>query len=261
MYLRREFPLIASEIGQVSIGMKSSHALATVDPWWFWSKAAPLSQAYVRFAPIDKAGRYHELSETHSWPAIVGRVGQRMSEGAEGWGALRDSTLQGGELDGLRDELRSACFRYVHTGALKAYGFAIPRAPDDPPQPVPPDLWDGTVNWERSTLQGNGLKMEGVRLIPPHWEDQLVARQATATNRRGPGRRSREDHIREAFDALCKSGQIDFNRPMNRTFEPIRCWVLAKLPNDPDEAKGLNDKTIAKTIREDFNARKEGSKL
>lgn len=249
------------ESGEICIRMNSDHALAAMDTWLFWKMAIPLAQAYLRFAPQGRTERYQDLLGTHSWHSIPGRVLERISDGVDGWAALQDFTSQPGQLHSLIDELRSDCVRHVHTGALNAYGFAVPRTPADLPRLVPPDLWSGTVRWERSILECNGLKMEGIRLIPPHWEDQLVTRQVTSSDRTGPGRRSRESQILEAFDALCESGQIDFTKPMKWTFEPIRSRVLAKYPEDPDGAKGLSDKTIAKTIRVEFTARKSDSKL
>lgn len=233
--------------------------MSDMDTWLFWNRAVPLSHAYVAFAPKDKAERHKHLAEHNGLPGILDRMSQQVQKGKSAGEAFRASYDPSNDLRELREELLSDCLKRLRKGQLKAYGFATPRRPSDSPQPVPPDLWNGIIGWDSSKVRSDSLTMEAVRLIPPHWETELLAQQVSAGSDMRPGRPSRGDQIVEAFEALDEAGQIDYAAPMAQTFDPIRNRVQA---THPDEGtKGLSEKTIAKTISARFNERKESSNL
>lgn len=226
-----------------------------------WKNAVALEEAYVRYAHKEDADRYRSLSAENSLTAMIERAEKRLQDGEAGWDALSNSVGPYSELSELRQKLCQQCRAWVTAGKLKAYGFAVPRHPNDEPLEVPDYLWDGFINWDRSKVENHGLKMEGIRLILPTWIERLFAEASAQPEGRGPGRRSRKSQIMQAFEALDRLDQIDYEKPMAKIFPRIREMVLQAHSGDPDGEKGLDDKTIAKHLGKPFNARKANSKL
>ncbi len=67
------------------------------------------------------------------------------------------------------------------------------------------------------------------------------------------GRPSRRKEIREAYDELVETGEIDFDRPKTATYEPIRQKVRKDLG---DEVAGLGDEAIRIVIAPLFGSAK-----
>lgn len=227
----------------------------------FWEKAIPLAQAFIAFAPRDDAERYRELSADTSWLATLERTQQKVKAGAAIPDAFSQSVGPTGTISELRTKLQNQCLSWIRTGRLIAYGFAVPRKPDDMPIEIPCDLWDGLVKWDSSAVGRHGLRIEGVRLILPVQIEQIRAELSAQLEGRGQGRRTRKPQILEAFDALHRLGEIDYTGQMASCCPVIREWVMLKYPDDPDGEKGLDEKTVAKHIRALFNAQKADSKL
>lgn len=227
----------------------------------YWEKAIPLAQAYITFAHREDADRYRELMSETSLIAILERAKQKADAGEPGLEALSKSMGPMNSRSELRRNLEDQCLNWIKTGKLRAYGFTVPRKPDDEPTEVPRDFWGDFVKWDSSTIERHGLRIEGIRLIPPSWIDRIRADLSAQPEGRGQGRRTRKPHILEAFEALNRLDEIDYAKAMAIYFPAIREWVKLTYPDDPDGEKGLDDKTIAKHIRNPFKARKENSKL
>ena len=227
----------------------------------FWEKAVPLNRAFVSFARSEDAERYRDLVDSTSVVAILERAKQNVAAGEEPAKALSRAAGRGGELIDFRRKLEKQCIDWVKLGRLVAYGFANPRKPADDPVKVPADLWDGFVNWNKSTVEYNGLKMQGVRLIQHTMIEKTRGALPPSSEGRGQGRRTRKPQILVAFEALYGDGLIDFEKPMAELYPQIREWVLHAHPDDPDGEKGLDNKTIQKHIAKLFQSRKHDSKL
>ncbi len=214
-----------------------------MNTWKLWERGIWLSRAPVICASKAKRERHRQLQEVGGFLPML----QRWAERVQAKTPLAEAVAPVPEADELRqltNEMQRDIVRWVQDGKLKAYGFGVPRRPEDAPQPVPLDLWSGTIGWGRSILAANGLRMEGVRLL-------LLESDKHLRGGRSPGRPSREAQILEAFDTLQASGQVDRTRPMAHLFEPIRQLVRDKHPTNKTD-QGLNDKTIARVIRERF---------
>jgi hypothetical protein len=228
-----------------------------MDAWLLWRRAIPLAQAYVRFARPEVLQRHQQLSEAVGGCRLLERLNERLAAGESFVDALRGPVPRIQELWSLEEQMQQEFVSWVRKHILKAYGFVIPRRPSDAPQPVPDDLWNGRIVWRASIILANGLEMHGVRLMPRHWEEQILAAQPEAkATRGGPGRPSRRAEILEAFEALDAAGRIDYREPMTRLFPAIRQWLKERDPQ-AEADWGLHDKTIAKTIRTAFRSKRK----
>ena len=144
-------------------------------------------------------------------------------------------------------QMRLQVVRWVSDGTLKAFGYPAGRKPDDVPVPVPDDLWACTVDWGNSRVTGNGLTMEGVRLIlksslPP----MLASLNTSGTNIDGRGGRpSRADEIAEAYKALSKNGEITPDMSLKVAAGKVRATLIQRTGIE----RGLHEETIRPIIK------------
>ena len=130
----------------------------------------------------------------------------------------------------------------VTSGRIQTIGFRSPRQPESTPKFIPPDTWEGWVDWQQGTVSANGMTFVGVRIAP---RDMLSNSQETERN---IGRPSKKDQLVEAFHALRKDGLVDFSGPMNVNYPVVRRWVQMNYPGMKNEEQGLGDKTMARVI-------------
>lgn len=251
--------IAASDIRQ------SQKRIGGVSTSLFWNHGVPLSRAWRRFAESAKLQRLKVLEASGS-PA---QTLQAFADALTGAGdeALNAVSARAGESISLQTKMRSDLLRWLHSGHVRAYGYPVPRVPQDPPQLVPSDLWSSAntcVRWEKDEVEGNGLKMAGVRLVITRWEKELLAKAATGTpapDIRSPGRPGVDWPVQEAFAALAESGCIDCERPMTNYHQAVRDWLVARYPDAAHEFEGLNGRTITNHTRALFSDLCRGKKL
>lgn len=221
-----------------------------------WQRGIPLSQAFYRFMPRDVQEQWKSLSEANSNLTIARKLNDIVSQSVQTepgqvmkqFAGLVDHDASRARST-LEDQLKAQCLNWIRTDALKAYGFPTPRKVSDEPSEVPADLWGGSVIWHKNTIEANGLRIEAVRIVQasPPQEDHT----------KKPGRPSRRDEIFQAYAELKERNAIDFETASLKSIcTQIQGHLLARSPSHPDGTKGIGDKAIERTIRDDVNGEK-----
>lgn len=224
-----------------------------------WSHALPLSTAYIQLADKPSRDRHAELQEQTSIFAIAERA---TDYGDQSKDLALDERLKGlhaagvlgpmSELEALECKLKDRIIASIKRGLLKAVGYAVPRKPADMPVEVPPDLWAGRVSWERNSVEGNGLRVEAVRVFPASW---------LKTPAKVQGRPSRQDEIAAAYSELKQAHRIDYaSATLASIALQVQAQILAQHPNHPEGLRGVGEKAIQLAIADDVRAEKAARK-
>ncbi|MEQ8268304.1 MAG: hypothetical protein RH982_14005 [Parvibaculum sp.] len=233
--------------------------MAGRDIYFFWSRGFPLTTAYYRLAPKEQKERYLELSKATSFVAIVPRL-EAYTEEVKGrspdefWRGIGQSEILGptGERSNLANQLKSQLRTWIDSGKLRVFGFATPRQPTDTPVEVPADLWNSYLSWDRDYIEGNGLRIEALRVIPTHWLQDKVKRA---------GRPSRADEIQRAYLDLKKHNNVNFGRDSLKAISAqVQKHIVHLNPSHPDGLKGIGEKAIQLAIADDVRAEKDAWK-
>ncbi len=118
-----------------------------------------IQEAIARFSDAEMWSAYRAAGRKipRLAPAIVGSLRHRELE--------QDRQL----FKCLGWKLRHAFQDKLQRGELFAYGYSIPRSPDDARVPVPVDLWHdrAKISWENSSISADGLEFVSVRIYGP----------------------------------------------------------------------------------------------
>ncbi len=166
---------------------------------------------------------------------------------------------KGQAIQALRDNL----IRLLSLERLKAYGYVVPRDPDDAPRSIPPDVWSGEIDWKLSGVTGQGLSFVSVRVISSKLADEIRTRHVTKflpELKRRQGRPSKKAVIVEAFDALVDGGMLDPSKPMTVAANQVRRWLAERYPHDAARMGSLHDETIRRAIASKFKTLKKSTK-
>ncbi|MBF0446380.1 MAG: hypothetical protein HQL68_12400, partial [Magnetococcales bacterium] len=141
--------------------------------------------------------------------------------------------------------------------------FVSPRKLEDDPVLIPADIWSGFVDWKSSSVEGNGLKIVAVRVVPFHWLEQAVTErsQDIKSNKNAGRPNSRSILIIKAYDALVAESAIDYSLKFTVLTDQIRLWVANNSPEHPDLYKELKYNTIYKVLKDVFQEDKKNKSL
>lgn len=162
-------------------------------------------------------------------------------------------TEPGRQLHAAEEEIK----QQLTKGTLLGVGFVPPRSVTDTPTAIPSDLWAlAKFNYDKSEIQSGSLKFENVRIAKLPANEQ-VTQPAPVGNvysfsrkpRRPVGRPTSQDKIREAYEELKASDDIDFAKPMSHAYPLIQDRLAAKYNTD----KGFKDEAVRKAISDDFH--------
>jgi len=224
-----------------------------MDALAIWNKGVLLSDAHRYIGPPEKVKTYRQYAAQASKESILNRIQDNIDSGVTGWDILKDVTGPKTPKADLEREIRGHIVTMARQKKLLAYGYALPRRPDDNPIAIPLDLWETFVHWDKNRLEANGLRIESVRLTLPSWIEEDLASEEIL---RSAGRPSRSPQIIAAFRALSDGGQLDFDKPASHSYPAVRKWVQAHYPDDVDPKRGLSDKALEKHFNPLFMERR-----
>ncbi|MBF0169332.1 MAG: hypothetical protein HQL45_17130 [Alphaproteobacteria bacterium] len=220
----------------------------------------PLASAWKRFGNPEKTAEFERLSPQVHWTNGIAMALEAMKtmdhERAKSYGNLVERVRN------IEADLYSAFFQGIRTGRLKAYGYQVPRSVNDNPKEVPKDLWGCEVLWDKSEIEGNGLKMSGVRVVrvdPSLSLPMLEMHEKPVLKKLG--RPSKVPLIEEAFNELAREGTVSDQPRLAPLISVVRAKVHALHPELKGDMKGLGEEAIRKTIRPLFEAHKLSHKL
>ena len=209
-----------------------------------WAKGVPLYQALFRFGDSARANRLVQIQKSH--PLI--RAMTALTKSLENKAPVLDdadyqnSISENSEALKLRRGLERQLLANIKARNLVALGFALPREPSDEPVIVPHDVWGGKINWQQSSVTGNGLEFAAVRISAERSE------QTSTILGRRPGRPSRRDHAIKAFRVLDAEGKIDRNASLSVHFEMIRERANELFPGEDDPKRGLGKHVLYQVL-------------
>lgn len=219
---------------------------------FYWSRGFQLSKAFHQLATKEQKTKYEELSRAVSLSSMVPRFQAYAEQSKENppeefWKGVQSANVLGptSEHSNLVDQLKTQTRTWIRTGKLRVFGFAKPRQPTDKPIEVPADLWNGFLSWDKEYIEGNGLRIEGLRAIPAHWLQKESKR---------PGRPTRVPEIMRAYLELKQAQKIDFTQPIKTIALQVRAHILSR-PGVTDES-GLGGLAVQRAIGDDVRAEK-----
>ncbi len=108
---------------------------------------------------------------------------------------------------------------------LFAYGYSIPRKADDKPNLIPFDvIVNGEINWDNSSIKGNGLEFVGVTVFKKPLINELnessnsieIKKESIDTLNKGKGRPSNKELIKSYYKK--EKTNIDFSKSKNKIY-------------------------------------------
>ena len=180
-------------------GLTIQEAIARFSDAEMWSAHRAAGRKIPRFAPaIVGSLRHRELKQDR----------QRLK--CLGW------------------KLRHAFQDKLQRGELFAYGYSIPRSPDDARVRVPADLWHdrAKINWETSSISADGLEFVSVRILE---KDRPVPVNPYRTGL--PGKPSIRHLILGELERRVKAGNL---KPiLAHEAKALREWAESTHPKAP----------------------------
>lgn len=146
----------------------------------------------------------------------------------------------------VEDEQKRLVLAAVKQGALLAYGYQAPRRLEDQPVAVPLALWRQVVRWNTNEIEGEGLKIIGVRLISLRTVQSLCNDSPPAQDR---GRPTREPEILAAYDTLIRSGIVKPDDTVKTKAAAIRAHVKSQHAGPDSRTDGLSDEAIRRALK------------
>lgn len=212
-----------------------------------WKRGVDLSRARQHFATPEQQEAYADLSKGHSGIEVIANViAAATGNQDQDFGKLQERAAQ---FSDLNTQLKRQLLHWLSSEILIALGFSYPRQPDDLPCLIPIDLWAQSVGWDKSKVEGNGLRIDAVRILHPQW----IGGTESTESSKSPGRPSKVPMILEAYESLLGSQKIDFSAPKKSAVRQIRDWISTNHPDQFENGKGLGDEVIRRTIAERFD--------
>ena len=150
-------------------------------------------------------------------------------------------------------------------GSWYVTGFRTPFDPNKDAERIPAHLWNVlALHLDTNIASGGGLEYHGLRFYEGEYERRLTAAPSPyasdplagkADRPREAGRPSLKLEIEAAYQDLHDAGEIDFNAPKKRLYEPIREKVRER-KGAPGLQQGLGDEAIRQFIHPLFEADK-----
>lgn len=235
-----------------------------------WSCGLPLDDAADRAAPL----RLHDQLKK-AFPVLDQTAVKEIPADA-GWAerVVALAVTVKPVIDHFQDraavcaEIRDNLLMNIENGTLIALGYALPRKFDDFPTEIPIDIWEGKIDWLNSSVCGNGLEFSAVRIARRKWlakfHEQITPLQippllvvSLKSESRNSGRPNLRNEIWISYEKLNREQEIQFNKPMTRSYERIRATVKLLFPEKIDGNRMLGDEAIRKVIFEDFRKQRD----
>jgi hypothetical protein len=211
----------------------------SAQPWW--PKCISLSQVLGRLGPPDVRQRYADLREETSTLAVLRSVLEH-GEVIDGLGAASARLSAFRE---VQDGQKRLVLEAIRQGTLLAYGYEHPRRIADRPVAVPLTLWRHRVHWDKGEIEGEGIKVIGVRVVTLKTVQALNHDTPQPKDR---GRPTREAQILAAHDLLLETGIIKQNDTFKAKAATIRAHVLSQEGKPSSRTDGLSDETIRRVL-------------
>ena len=225
-----------------------------------WNKGLSLGAASYRFAHPQLKAEYDERRNAKMpklatpepipdarWWEMVGAMFEAYQPIAEARGEIAKADQR------LKDYL----MQLIGNGQVLAFGYALPRAPEDFPVRVPLDVWSGKIDWYASTVKGNGLEFVAVRVLPIRFVQEFAPQKLLPPEEKKSGRPSIQQEIFEAYESLKGQGAINFDASMKSHYPLIRDFLCKAYPDKAGQFQYLADETIRRVITDDFNTNKQ----
>ena len=179
----------------------------------------------------------------------------------------------------VRFEMRNWLLEQLTHNRFAAYGYYIPvdrgRRPDDIPVQIPADvLKDRFIKWDKSEVDGAGLKFVSVRIIRVKRAIEISAVSRSAISNLTPNskpespqkilsqknRVGRPDFGKEIYGTyrqLNQEGKIDFTKPMTVAIKEIQRALPRYYPDAIAAQRQPDQETIRRRIVAEFKERKK----
>lgn len=237
--------------------------IATLEPD-IWEQGVPLEDAPYAFAPehLQEAYDGSQLPGIAPFLIPIAQVALAVSKvkGPDGDPKLKEMARQ---IQISKDrlgvnvtiylEMRDRFMSRFQQGAFVAYGYAIPRDPNDRLVKIPKDVFEVKyINWENSAIKGNGLEFASVlvfeRDLAPEI-DALLAKKSPAQGtgiKRGPP--SSSVVIEQAVRSLIDQGQLPNHNQQKENVGLVRERIHQMHPGEFPHDRGLGHESIRKVL-------------
>ncbi|SEL40683.1 hypothetical protein [Pacificibacter marinus] len=208
-----------------------------------------LSKAWLTYAQPDLKAQWQELHQQSGTDLIKqdaieaaktdGDMSAKVAHALSSFSKLTNARRT------LEHTLQANILSYVSSGHIHSFGYELPRSLSSAPVTIPKPAWAGTCDWEASTLSFRGLEFVDVRLTTNRIRNEILERgnvDKTPTN--PAGRPGVGAAIKEAFNALHKTGQIDPQASQSSHYPKVRAWLELNKPDLPVPPASISDKTF-----------------
>lgn len=224
----------------------------------FWQRAMPIGQAYYRLDRSEVSQKYQSyFPRTFGLNVITCGISEALGKLEAIDKRWRISTSEVAAFHDLGNQLRKALVARVLDDELTLIGFVNPRGIADCPKCVPKDLVARGIDWDNGRVQGQGLRIDEVRVFPVEWIRRRLRSRATeiaAIEAPKRGRPTKRDTITAAFDACLASNLIDLEASKLVAATMVQNWIKAHAPDDFGDGRGLGLDIIRRTISQRFDA-------
>lgn len=211
----------------------------------YWNCAISMRKALIAIPPKDWVEEFQKLQKQSATPVYLASINKSVESGRSFSESVLEAQSVSEKFRVSQERLERYVLKYIKSGELIAAGFSLPRRASDSPEFIPDDVWGGYVDWDKGTIEANGLSVVEVRLTHPSW---LLRSQMDSPPTRGRGRPSRKADVLTAFNALLELGKINLNGPMKANYGVVRAYVMQEFPNNDNDDTGLSDTYLAQEI-------------
>lgn len=222
-------------------------------PLGLWERGLSLEKALFRFGDKKTIDRYEQLISSQPLWRVMSTLTEVINKKPNAFEKSSKASKDLSEQRDLRQKLEQNLLKQAAKGTLIGFGYSIPRSVNDQPTEIPKDIWQGSINWDQSTIRGSGLEFVSVRIVHSKWINEIASELVSKGAGRLPGRRSRRSQIQEAIKALDKAGKINTSESIRSHFPLIVDWIHERYPKDPDGDKGLGEKVLYEELSAFFN--------
>ena len=212
-----------------------------------------LTEAWLRYAQPDLKAEWQELQKSSAIEALT--KGAEVAANMEGDAATKFAHAFAGSQSilsargNLERRLKANILSYVANGHLHGFGFELPRSLSSVPVTIPKAAWAGKCDWKSGTLSFRGLEFVDIRLTTNRIRNEILERGNVDMNAPAPvGRPSVSQDIKDAFNALAASGEIDTAKSLKSHDPKVRHWLELNRPNLHISPKYISNETIRKNI-------------
>lgn len=231
-----------------------------------WRAGVPLQSAWEAYAAPDARARWEAIKGNSFLQAFVSGL-EAISESDMGAGEKFQASLapvasMASEQNEVRGAMRDALSGYIREGHLFGFGFEPPRKLASVPVGVPQQIWQGRIEWDKSTVELGSLRFIEVRLITRQARNVILERPSPVARESVPtrGRPAVGPHIEAACKALIAEGRIDPSRSAKSHFDLIRERLDQVGQVLPVPAGAISDEAIRLHFAPHFKALKAAKK-